>query len=255
MRKDIHHTLARMGLKAAEQRVFLVCLANREGLFAQEIAAQTKIKRSTVDLVIARMIEQNFLSKQKIGQRFCYTAQSPESIAFKKEQTLDDFKNLIPFLNRLNSSAFETDARFFEGLDGVRQMYREGMLRLRTADMDKRRILAITSGNDLVKTIPDFENFWIKRRIQMKIPVRMLVPKTSLSVATMTNDPSKYRTVKYFDDKAFPYRIGIEIFADDMVGIFSVAKPVRGFVLRDPLMAQSFTCLFEAMWQLLPEAD
>lgn len=253
MRRDILQVLAQFGLKASEQKVYLTCLAHKDGLFAQEIADKTAIKRSSVDLVIERLLDDGFLAKQKVSRRHRYVAQDPETILFKKEQVLEDFKNLIPFLNRLNASSNDTDIRFFEGMEGIRQMYQQGMVYLRMCEKKDQYILAITSGFDLTKMIPDFENFWVKRRVQSKIPVRILAPKSSENIATMTNDPKKLRAVKHFDDSGLPYRIGIEIFSKDMVGIFSVSKPIRGIVVKDTAMATSFACLFEILWANLPD--
>lgn len=253
MRRDIIQVLSQFGLKASEQKVYLTCLAHGDGLFAQEIADKAGIKRSSVDLVIERLITDGFLAKTRVSRRYRYVAQDPETILFRKEQLLDDFKNLIPFLNRLNASSEETDIRFFEGMEGIRQMYQQGMVYLRMCEKQDQYILAITSGYDLTKMIPDFEKFWVKRRVQSKIPVRILAPKSSETVATMTNDPKKFRSVKHFDDSTLPYRIGIEIFSKGMVGIFSVSKPIRGIVIKDAGMATSFTCLFELLWNNLPD--
>ncbi|MBP9050322.1 MAG: hypothetical protein KBF91_03795 [Alphaproteobacteria bacterium] len=253
MRKNINQVLTKLGLRANEQKVYLFCLAHQEGLFAQEISDLAEIKRSSVDLLIDRLLTQGFLARQKIGRRYRFLAQNPETILFRREQILEDFKNLIPTLNRLHASSSEIDIRFFEGPEGIRQMYQEGMLTLRLCEKKDQYILAITSGVDLTKIIPDFETFWTKRRVQQKIPVRIISPKNSESVSTMTNDPTKLRQVKRFDDSALPYRIGIEIFSKEIVGIFSVSKPVRGIVIRDPVVAQSFACLFEILWTNLPE--
>lgn len=253
MRRDITQVLTKLGLKVTEQKVYLLCLAHQGGLFAQEIADTAAIKRSSVDLVIERLLSHGFLAKYKLGRRYRYLAQSPEGILFKKEEVLEDFKSLIPMLNRFRVKADDTDIRFFEGPDGIRQMYQEGMMTLRLCEKKDRFILAITSGVDLTKMIPDFETFWTNKRVQHKIPVRILAPRSSESVSTMTNDPKKFREVKRFDDSAFPYRIGIEIFSQHMVGIFSVSKPVRGIVVRDPAMALSFSCLFDLLWTNLPD--
>lgn len=248
MRRDILNILSQFGLKSSEQSVYITCLAHRDGLFAQEIANMSKIKRSSVDLIIQRLLESGFLVKQKIERRHRYLAQSPEAILFKKEQILEDFKTLIPFLNTLHAAQTETDIFFFEGMEGIKRMYQEGMIYLKLCAPKDRMIRAITSGIDLTKIIPDFENFWVKKRIRLKIPVRILAPIDSQTVQTMTPCVEKLRSVKYFNDRNFPYKIGIEIFAGGMVGVFSVSKPLRGIVIKDKIMAQSFTCLFELLW-------
>lgn len=142
-----------------------------------------------------------------------------------------------------------------EALEGIKRLYQEGMIYLKLCAPKDRMIRAITSGLDLTKIIPDFENFWVKKRIRLKIPVRILAPIDSQAMQTMTPSVEQLRSVKYFNDRNFPYKIGIEIFANGMVGVFSVSKPLRGIVIKDKIMAQSFRCLFELLWDNIPTGE
>lgn len=71
----------------------------------------------------------------------------------------------------------------------------------------------------------------------------------------MTPGVEQLRSVKYFNDSNFLYKIGIEIFAGGIVGVFSVSKPLRGIVIKDKIMAQSFRCLFELLWDNIPNGE
>ncbi len=251
MRKDIHQTLIRLGLKDNEINVFLTCVGN-EGLFAQEIAKAADIKRSTVDLVLSRLINDGYLTRQKIGARYMYRAQNPESILYKKLQLLEDFKGIIPVLSQMSGQDNQTDVRFFEGAEGIRQLYLDGLRRLSILPPEERKIYAFVSQNDILKVLPDFLNFFVKKQKANRIPAYLICPEAVKNLQTQQHEPESLRFIKYFDDEILPYNISIEMFGNDYVGIFSIAPPIRGIVIKDEIMCKSLQSLFTAFWKLLP---
>ena len=115
MFQDVVLTLSQMGLKEKDATVYLVCLHFKEGLYVHEIARQTKLKRSGVDVILQRLIHGGYVSKVKVGNRYKYFAQNPESILFKQEEALENFKTIMPMLSNLSGQKRETEIRFFEG--------------------------------------------------------------------------------------------------------------------------------------------
>lgn len=250
MLQNVVLTLKRMGMKQGDTQVLLCLMNHREGLFAQDISRETKVKRSTVDLILARLIEQGFCTRIKSGRRFQYFPQEPEKILFSREQVLDDYRALIPFLNRLGKEIPEMDIRFFEGAAGIRQLYEDMILRLRTEDPATREILTINSGLGILRVLPDFEHFFDRKRVLMKVPVRVIAPRTSARSAITKADLTIFRDVKYFTEEKYPFRISIEIYADTM-GIYSTTKPMNGVVIRNETIAQSMKSLFNLLWSLI----
>ena len=167
MLQNIILTLKRLGLKQTDIPVLMCMMHHKEGIFAQDIARETNTKRSSVDLILARLIEEGFCIRLKLGNRFQYFPQEPEKILFSKEQVLDDYKTLIPLLNRLGKETQSMDIHFFEGVSGIRQLYEDMILRLKTENEDKRKILTINSGRDIIRIMPDFEHFFDRKRVQM----------------------------------------------------------------------------------------
>src|SRR3989344_7015915 len=81
-----------LGLKEEEVQIYLICLNNRQGLFVSEITKLSKINRSSVNMIIARLIKRGFLTFQVEGQRKLYFAESPEFILRTFERNISDFK-------------------------------------------------------------------------------------------------------------------------------------------------------------------
>ena len=117
MPENIRKTLNRIGLKDPEIRVYLICLENKQGLFVAEIARETSIKRSTVNLILDRLSEKGFVTYHLDGNRKLFSAESPEALLFNLEESLTDLRGLIPLLRITSGADKKTKIRFFEVLD------------------------------------------------------------------------------------------------------------------------------------------
>lgn len=240
--------LKRLGLKEKDIRVLICLMHHKEGIFAQDISRETNTKRSSVDLILARLIEEGFCTRLKSGNRFRYFPEDPESVLFRREQILEDYKTLIPILNRLGKATQEMDVRFFEGEAGIRQLYENMILRLRTEE--DKKILTINSGRDIIRVIPDFKHFFDRKRIKMKAPVQVIAPITSVKSPITKEDHTIFREVKYFNEEEYPFRISIEIYADT-IALYSMVKPMNGVIIRNKTITDSMKSLFNLVWGLI----
>ncbi len=248
MFQDVLGLLGRFGLKDTDGKVFLTLLHFREGLFVHEIVTHSKIKRSTVDLVLDRLIADGYVTHIKFGKRFKYFAKSPESILFHKEQSLLDFKSLLPMLARLGSDKGETRINFFEGPEGIRRAHQEILLQLKNAD--NKELLSFSSGEHVMRVFPDMQTAFINKRIKMGAWFKAIAPASSRKVPEWTDDPKSLRAVRYIDDRKFSFKVQLEIFADSVM-IYSPMKPVGGIVIENPRIADSLRSLFHFVWETL----
>ncbi len=252
MFQDVVMMLSRMGLKDKDGTVYLVCLHFKDGLFVHEIVKETKLKRSTIDVILDRLIDQGFMNKVKVGNRFKYIAQSPEAILFKQEEVLEDFRTILPMLSKLGAEKGETEIRFFEGKKGLKQIYDDILLKLKFAEGDGRQLIGFTSGIDVMKVFPNIQKNFIDKRIKIGVPYKSIVPTTSKNVKQYITDASELRAIKNIDSKKFPFKSTFEIYADSVM-IYSPHKPFGGVVIRNEKIADSMRALFYLVWNLLPD--
>lgn len=250
MFRDVLSLLGRMGLRDAESRIYMVCLASDQGLFTHEIVKQTKLKRSTIDVMVKRLLQDGFLTKIKLGRRFQFQAQKPESLLFRQEELVEDWRQVIPVLKRIHTSNAKTEVLFFEGADGLQQVLDDILLHMKLAPEDKKEILALASGAEWTHLLPDVEKKFIAKRIKHGIHYRVLGTKTSKNVEAFQNNPKKLRRAKFIDDR-LSFIGDIQIYADN-VSIYSLAKPVGGVIIRNPALAASLRSLLDFVWDLVP---
>lgn len=249
MFQDISQIFGRLGLKRPDVHVLMACLHHKDGLFVHEICATTKINRSTVYLSLKRLLAKNYISALKVGGRYKYFAEKPDAIIFQQEQLLEDLLAIKPILSKLGSQTGETEIRFFEGVAGIKQIYRDRLLK--TKFSRNQEILSFSSGHDITKLVPEFESLVVRQRIKQRIGIRVIAPENSKSHSPWKNNKTEMRSVKYFDEKSYPFSVSLEIYGDS-VAIYSPSKPVGGVIIRNAKISNSLRSLFNLVWALLP---
>lgn len=254
MKNDlIQLILGKFGLNGKESSIYLTCLSNSSGLSIQEIADKTGFKRSSVNLMIERLEAKGFLTHYIEGKRKVFTAQPPESLLFSLENTVQDFKNIIPLLTQNNSSEQKSKIRFFQGKEGIYQMYNESLLTLSLMkDPSKKELLAITPGSKVFQIMPQHQKAFIDKRVKNHIPVRWISPNEDFSQKFLQNADQELRKMKFFDKDKFPIDIEIDIYGDKLA-LYNLNKNnPDGTIIENLSLANSMRSIFNLIWDLLP---
>ncbi len=253
MTANIEKVFKVLGLKEPEIKVFFACLENKDGLRIGEIVAQTNIRRSTVNLVIERLLKRGFLSYYLEGQRKVFTAEPPALLLSNLESSLREFKDLLPLLQSANSQARKTKVRFFEGVEEVEQIFNDILLTMRICKDDKV-ILSISSGKDILAALPQHQKQFINRRVKERISVRWIAPDDQPSRRFLATAKQELRQMKFVDPKKYPIHLDINIY-EYKISFLSFesktgAKPA-GVIIENENLASSFRSLFTLLWDLL----
>jgi sugar-specific transcriptional regulator TrmB len=242
MLQQAKNQLIGLGLKDNEAEVYLACYRKPQGVHVHEIVALTNLKRSSIDVVIQRLIERGFIVRHKEGQRWLYRAEQPEKIAFSIEEKIADFKSAIPDFVRALGGGLMPGIRFYEGVVGVSSVYNDILL---TAPNE---IYTISSGRDLIKLLPGHHKQFIKKRISRDIHVRLLAPNNELSRKIFTQSNEYLRQTKFFDDATFQFKMEINIYANKVALIGFNDPGIMATVIESADIASSFKTLFEMVW-------
>jgi sugar-specific transcriptional regulator TrmB len=247
---QITKTLSRLGLKETEVAVYLACLQSADGLFASEIARLTASKRSTTDLILARLLEQGYLTYHINGSRKRYYAEPPEKLLSQFEDTLDEIRSCIPLLHMAGGSDSESKVRFFSGQSGLEHMFHDILLTMRMSRDPKKEILLISSGRDVFETLPDHQRQFIDKRVKAKIPTRWIAPKAEAMKRMEQSAKEELRSIKFFNGKKYPFTMEIDIYATSLALMNLRSKP-SGVIIENKQVADSFRSLFGVLWEAL----
>ncbi|HOO49976.1 MAG TPA: hypothetical protein PLK94_01665, partial [Alphaproteobacteria bacterium] len=95
---------------------------------------------------------------------------------------------------------------------------------------------------------------FISKRIQKGIWGKSIATASGSKYPEWTNDPLMLREFKFVDDKEFPFKMIVEIYADNVM-LYSPKPPVGGVVIRNEKIAESMRVLFNLLWKHLPNSN
>ena len=246
MLEDARQVLNRLGLKDAEISVYAALLENKQGLFVSEITKAAKIKRSTVNLILDRLTKKGFITYHLDGARKLFSAEQPESILFRFEDSLNDLRGLIPLLRITSGSDKKTKVRFFEGREGVEKIFTDILLAMKVSRDPNKEIVAVSSGKDIFKILPDHQKQFMDKRAKERVPLRWIAPESEISRGFDTGQKDA-RTMKFFDGKKYQFNIEIDVYGDK-IALINLDKEPNGVIIENRPLATSFKSLFNLLW-------
>ncbi len=247
---DVQKVLEETGLKKNEADVYLCLLQNPGGLHVQEITNKTEIKRSTVNLVLERLISRGFVIFRIDETWKVYIAEDPNKILYSLQQTAENFKDILPLLSVSNFGGKKSKIRFFEGEDSVLRVQRDMILSTKHLKPPKE-VLAISSGKHLYEALGEGLEWFVKNRIKTDLYLRWIAPDNELTrrrfVPTLKED---FRDIKFFDEKKYPFDIQINVYAN-CVALISLKSHKSAAIIENSAIANSFRALFNLLWDSL----
>lgn len=199
---------------------------------------------------IIYVIIKSFLTFHLEGARKLYIAEQPEALLFHLEDSLKDFRALIPLLRATTGGDKDTKVRFFEGKDGVEKIFTDILLTMKISKESKKEICAISSGKDIFEFLPEHQKDFINKRIKERIPIRWIAPDSKISRELDKKSISEYRKMKFFDPAKYQFNIEIDVYADK-IALISFGKELSGVIVENKSFANSFKGLFNLLWDSL----
>ncbi len=247
--QDAAPLLETLGLKRNEGRIYLCCLRAPRGLFVHEIVRETGVKRSSVNVILARLVERQFIHTVREGNRRKFLAQPPESLIFTLEKNLSDLRKVLPALLLLQNRKDEARVRFFQGACGLRQIYDDMLLAASLLPVGARTLYAISSGTEIMKVLPDIQRQFVDRRVKDRIRVNMIAARRPAH-ATWPSDKKACRETRYYDSSKYPFQIELTVYGNK-VAFLSPFRPVSGVIIENRAMAGSLLSLHKMLWDML----
>lgn len=249
MPANISEMFKYLGIKESEARIYSVCLESKDGLKISEIATQTGIRRSAVNLIIERLLQRGFLSYYLEGQRKVFTAQPPELFFSNLENSLKEFKNFLPLFKDANLKTHKTKVRFFDGPERVEEIFNDIILTLKISKGEKG-FLCISSGKDILTVLPQHQKQFIDKRVKEQISVRWIAPDDKDSRKFLETAKEELRQMKFVDPQKYPFHLDMNIYGHK-ISVLSLEGKPAGIIIENEILASSFRSLFNLLWDSL----
>jgi HTH-type transcriptional regulator, sugar sensing transcriptional regulator len=244
--QDVSTILMKTGLKKADTAVYLTLLKSPSPLQVYELSKQTGIKRSSVNLILSRLIERGYVTYHLDEARKVYSAENPSKIAFELENITTSLKGILPLLSVSNFGDKPSKVRFFEGEEVVETIYRDIILAMSIKE-GRKEISMVVSGEDIWDTDPEITTWFAKKRLENDIYLKMITPESKLVLEKYPPDPKSLREIKFFDPKKYPFHIQVIIYGN-CLALVSLKGSRSGVIIENEPLSSSFQSMFNFFW-------
>jgi len=214
-----------------------------------ELAERAEIKRTTLREYLPELLEKGLLQQVIKGKRTEYIATDPRQLVSELKDKLQVVEEALPaLLARRKAGAEKPVMRYFEGLDGLKQVYD----------------LSISVGQPLVsflrveKIDPELRRWiiqsYLPRRHAKKIATRNIVnPSSEAAKLTPENSLRENRNLPY---EKFPFDMEVFVFADYVAYMhYEEGQELYAVLIQSQIAADTMRSIHAALWELLPVPD
>jgi len=249
----LQDVLKNYGLSTKEAKIYLAALSMGDST-VQEIAEKSKIQRATAYTVIDSLKEKGLLSTTMKGKKNVYVAAAPDKIIehLKAQRVTIDVKmsaveKILPELQSLyNYSPNKPRVRYFEGLDGLKQIYEDTTIVGKT--IYAFNPIHKKMSKELLRWLS--ENY-VPKRVKLGIHNKIITPAFHSEDTKRLLEESEdlNREVRIVSDKKFPFSIEIQIYGPKVAIISYASSEMFGVIIESEETSKTWKYIFDLAWE------
>lgn len=242
--------LETIGLTKKESEIYELLLQEGE-LPVHIIVSKTKLKRGIVYKSLYGLEENGLVTKKDINKKIHFKPLSPALISTLAENQIrrieraqKELRTLLPdMINQYITSVEKPVVTTYQGIDGLKRIYEDTLLE------GKPIFAALTTGDVEPKLFSWLTTTYTKRRVQSKIPVKVIVASGGWAEHYVKKNEKELRQTKLVSNEAFPFQHEVDIYGDKVAFIdFRKGGSLIGIVIHHPHIAMTMRALWELSW-------
>ncbi len=243
---QLHITLQTFGFTEKEATVYVALLELGKGTVT-EISRKAGINRTTGYDILDSLSNKGVISVSGKEPKQEYAAESPTTItAYLKRLSLQTqahikkAEEITPELELLHAKRNRPKIRFYEGTDGLRQVYEDTLTSTET-------IRAYAHLEDLQTAIPNYFPEYYRRRASKNIHIRAIFPDSPGAKERQAHDVDEKRKTLLVPAETFDFSPEINIY-NDKVMIASWREKL-GIIIESTEIADAMKKIYELAWR------
>ena len=243
--KIIEKQVQATGLSSNEVSAYLALLDLGKGTVSQ-ISRKAGLNRTTGYDILDRLVAKRLVSISGKEPKQEYLAESPDRIENllldeleEKQNQLENARKTIPQLKSMHNVAGRPQIRFYEGTEGLRQVYEDTLT-------SNEPIRAYASVEDVHKALPNYFPQYYKRRTQKNIPIRAIFTDTPEGRELSKHDEEEIRQSAFVSAQQYGFHPEINIY-DNKIMIASWREKL-GIIIESGEIADAMKKIFELAW-------
>lgn len=231
-------TLENIGLTQKEAKVYLAALEIGSSPVSH-IATKAKINRVTTYDILEKLSKKGLISSFTRAKVKFFTATEPEVVVDDFKRRVGNFEESLPEFKKLNGEAVHTAVKYFEGIDGIRNIYEDAL-------KSESEIRNFGNIKDIKLAWPTYEDDFIKKRIEKEIPLKAITLDDEQGRMIQAMDKESHRETRLLPPELFNFSNEIFIYGNK-VAIISFGEMV-GMIIESPEIAKMQLTIFNLVW-------
>ena len=218
-----------------------------------KISFHAGINRTTGYDILGSLVNKGLVSVSGKEPKQEYAAEPPQAITdyLKRQvsQTEEHIKRkegLMPELILLHAVKNRPKIRFYEGTDGLKQVYEDTLT-------SHEAIRAYATVDDMHKALPNYFPTYYKRRAEKNISIRAIVPETPTGRERQTHDIEEKREIAFVPADKYYFSPEINVY-DNKVMIASWREKL-GIIIESEEIADAMKKIYELAWERAKELN
>ncbi len=248
MKKDnsqVKINLQSFGFSEKEADVYIAILELGKGTVT-EISRKAGINRTTGYDILGSLANKGLVSISGKEPKSEYAVESPKAlntylkrVADQASEHIKKSEDIIPELTLLYSQQNKPKIRFYEGKEGLQQVYEDTLT-------STEPIRAYATVDDMHNTLPTYFPSYYKRRAEKNISIRAIVPETPTSRIRKSYDKEEKREIAFVPSGKYYFSPEINIY-DNKIMIASW-KEKLGIIIESKEIAEAMKKIYELAW-------
>ena len=233
--------LSRFGLNEKERAVYLALLPLGETTLTP-IARAARLPVTTVQSIMARLVEDGLVAVTKRKSRHLYEAHDPVILRRLLERQIEEAAGIIPHLQKLRAEE--------GGSARIRVYYRERMTDVfhQALSAKGKSLIEIVSAKDLQDVLGEKFHF-TRRRLKAGVKLRSLrVEKHEIKKYSKETHARELREAKFLP-RELDFKASLMCW-DDTVAFFSAKDEGLAWTVESRSIAETVRQLFDLLWSV-----
>lgn len=232
--------LEQIGLPGKQASVYLSLLKNGPQ-FLQQISKSTGIKRTTLYLIIEKMIERGLIDTEIKQKRKKYFIKDPEHLLSQMRKQNFLMQALMPEIKTLfEEQGAGSKIRVYDTINGLKRTLEE----INSLNPQKDELLTIES--DIESSLKLGFDFWKKLLAEKKklgVPSRTILPSGEQDDFVIRDHKIKIKTSNFLKD----FKIALYLFSNKSIII--IPADSLCIVIENKKIKNALSSLFEIIWR------
>ncbi len=237
--------LSASGLDEKESVAYIALLELGEATMS-ELVKKSELKRSTLYFVVEALHKKRLVSIVKKGKKTVYSAEDPKRLLEQADENRRNLEYALPeLLSIANNIVKKPKVRFFEGVDGIKEVYKD------TLRYPDQKICAWVSESMITGFDSKFiTEHYIPERLEKKIWAEVIASDSAVGKDFQAKDLEALRKTRLLDKSQFPLSIEISLYGKDRIGFMSIEDKL-GLIVESKPISDTLKSIFKAQWESL----